>query len=79
MFAIFGAAFGYWYFITADSREPSYVAWNENCAGCHGKALEGTELGSALVDVQLKQGDTVGEMSTVIAKGIAGHDHGSLG
>ena len=72
VFAIFGAAFGYWYFITADSREPSFVAWNGNCAGCHGKALEGTELGSALVDVQLKQGDTVGEMSTVIAKGIPG-------
>ena len=70
--AIVGAAFGTWYLMTADSREPSLVAWNENCAACHGKALEGTELGPALVDGQLKQGDRVEEMAAVIAEGAPG-------
>ena len=72
LFVTVGAAFGYWYFITADSREPSFVAWNEHCASCHGKALEGTEKGSTLVDVQLKQGDTVEQLTAVIAKGVPG-------
>ncbi|MEM7427421.1 MAG: PQQ-dependent sugar dehydrogenase [Pseudomonadota bacterium] len=72
LFAIAGTAFGYWYVITADSREPSLVAWNENCASCHGKALEGTRLGSALVEAPLKRGDTVEEMSATIARGVPG-------
>lgn len=67
---ILGIIFGYWYVSTADSREVSFVAWNENCASCHGKALEGTKLGSALVDVNLKHGDSLEELMTVIAKGV---------
>lgn len=67
-----GAAAGYWYVITADSREPSLVAWNQNCASCHGAAMEGTELGSALVDVELKRGHTVEQMMAVIGSGIPG-------
>lgn len=70
--AIVGAAFGYWYVATLDSREPSFVAWNKHCAGCHGKALEGTEAGSGLVDVALKHGDTVEDMMAVMAKGVPG-------
>ncbi len=69
---ILGTVYGYWYVSTADSREPSFVAWNENCASCHGKALEGTELGSALVDTTLEHGDSVEQMIAVIAKGIPG-------
>ncbi|GAB5489556.1 MAG: PQQ-dependent sugar dehydrogenase [Parasphingorhabdus sp.] len=67
---VLGGAFGYWYVSTADSREPSFVAWNENCASCHGKVLEGTELGSALVGKKLKHGDSLEEMMAVIAKGV---------
>ncbi len=67
-----GAAFGYWYAMTADTREPGLVAWNQNCASCHGKAMEGTGQGPALVNVPLKHGDTVDEMVPVIAKGIQG-------
>lgn len=70
--SVFLVAVGYWYFSTAASREPSLVAWNENCASCHGKALEGIELGSALIDVKLKHGDTTEEMMAVIAEGVPG-------
>lgn len=72
LFAVAGAGIGYWYIATADTREPSFVAWNANCASCHGPALTGTALGSALVDVELKHGDTVENMMTVIAEGITG-------
>jgi len=72
MFAAIGAAIGYWYFITADSREPSFVAWNANCASCHGSSLTGTDSGSALVGAPLKHGDKVDEMMAVIAKGVPG-------
>lgn len=70
--AVIGAAFGYWFVSTSDSREPALVAWNANCASCHGSAMEGTRLGSALVDAPLKHGDTVEEMQAVIAKGLPG-------
>lgn len=70
--AAIGAVFGYWYVSTADSREPSLIAWNENCAGCHGVSLEGSELGSALVNVELKHGDSLEEMMAVTAKGVPG-------
>ena len=72
MLAAIGVAIGAWYFAPAGSREAAFVAWNENCAGCHGKALEGTALGSALVEASLKHGDTVEEMIAVIAKGVPG-------
>ncbi len=72
VFALVGGAFGYWYVLTADSREPSFVAWNENCASCHGSALEGSELGSALVDAKLKHGDGLEDMMAVIAGGVPG-------
>ncbi len=70
--ALVGGAFGYWYFSTAASREVSLVAWNEHCASCHGKSLEGTDQAAALVDAELKHGDSVEEMMAIIAKGVPG-------
>jgi glucose/arabinose dehydrogenase len=64
------AASIYWYLSTRDSREPSFVAWNKHCASCHGQALEGTNLGSALVEAKLKHGDTVEKIMAVIATGV---------
>lgn len=61
---------GYGFFITRDSREPSYVAWNEHCASCHGTTLEGTNLGPALIDTNLNHGETVPEIMAVIARGV---------
>lgn len=72
LLAAVGSGFGYWYIATAEQRDPSVVAWNENCASCHGKMLTGTETGSALIDAPLRHGDTVDEMSAVIAGGIPG-------
>ncbi len=72
LLALIGAASGYWYVTTVDSREPSFVAWKENCAGCHGRALDGTGQGSGLVGGPLKGGETVAEMTAVIAKGVPG-------
>lgn len=64
------AVFGYWAFSTRAEREPSRVVWNENCASCHGKALEGTGSGSALINSNLKHGDSVEEIIAIIAKGV---------
>lgn len=64
------AATGNWLFKTRDRREPSFVAWNEHCAGCHGKSLAGTKLGPALVDAQLKHGETAEQITAIVAKGI---------
>ncbi|MCE7998221.1 MAG: hypothetical protein HEP70_05125 [Rhodobiaceae bacterium] len=61
---------GYWLFVTRDSREPSFVAWNEHCALCHGSGLEGTELGSALVNLDLQHGESVPEIMKAIANGL---------
>ena len=66
-----GGGFGYWHYKTADTREASFVAWNEHCAGCHGKSLQGTERGGALIDVQLKHG-SLNDLVAVIADGIPG-------
>ncbi len=71
MVAVAGAA-GYWLFITRDSREPSLVAWNEHCAGCHGTNLEGTDKAAAMLDADLKHGDSLEEMMAVITKGVDG-------
>ena len=70
LIALIGA-FGYWYLLTAESREPSLLAWNENCASCHGTDLEGTSAGPALVDVELKNGDQVAQLIASITSGTA--------
>jgi cytochrome c553 len=66
------AAFAYWYIGTRGSREPSLVAWRDHCAGCHGKTLEGTAQGPALVGTELKGGDTVPHLMAAIANGVPG-------
>ena len=76
--AVAGAAFGAWYFMTADSREPALVAWNANCASCHGATMAGTDLGSALVQAPLKHGDTVDAMTKIIAEGVSGTTMGGF-
>lgn len=58
---------GYWYFLTNASREPSLIAFNEHCASCHGKNLVGTDFGPALIETNLKYGDSVEQMMAVIA------------
>ncbi|MEM1413013.1 MAG: PQQ-dependent sugar dehydrogenase [Pseudomonadota bacterium] len=47
LLAVLGVA--YWYFSTADAREPSRVAFAEHCAACHGTELAGTERGPSLM------------------------------
>ncbi len=69
---VLAAAGGFWYFSTRDSREPSFVAFNENCASCHGDNLAGTETGPALIGSDLTHGDSVDQMMAVIAKGNHG-------
>lgn len=76
-----GGAFAYWYMATADSREPSLVAWNENCAICHGKSLEGTSTGPALLDGALKGDDDVPALMAAISaheEGTASQSWGEL-
>lgn len=65
-------AFGYCYMATRASREPSLIAWNENCASCHGAKLEGTSEGPALVGAPLKHGSSVAELMENIGDGIPG-------
>ena len=67
---VLAAGFGYWRFATRASREPSLVAWNTHCASCHGRTLEGSRLGPALIDRPLEHGDTVAELMAVVANGI---------
>ncbi|MEO0908836.1 MAG: PQQ-dependent sugar dehydrogenase [Pseudomonadota bacterium] len=67
-----GISAGYWFFITSESREVSLVAFNKNCASCHGVTLEGTEGVPTLIDADLKHGDTLEQMMAVIADGVPG-------
>ena len=57
-----------WFLSTYDDREPSRVAFNEHCAGCHGLGLEGTPSGGALVGHALKHGETSPELMVSIAE-----------
>jgi len=43
--------------------------FNQNCGSCHGDNLQGAPLGTALVGVDLRHGDTVEAIATSIAKG----------
>ncbi len=70
--AVIGAGIGYYLFATRDQREPSLVAFNAECAACHGRALEGTDQGPALVDVDLKYGDSTEDLIRVIRDGVPG-------
>ncbi|MDG1462062.1 MAG: PQQ-dependent sugar dehydrogenase, partial [Gammaproteobacteria bacterium] len=71
--------------IQAQDFDPSKVDWeklskipmkdsfikkfNKNCAACHGENLEGSPLGTPLVGVDLRHGDTVEEIAASIATG----------
>ncbi len=61
---------GYWWLVTRDAREPSLVAFNENCASCHGTDLGGGDGGPALVGVALRHGDDIDTMTGIIARGL---------
>ncbi len=68
--AILGAGIGYWLLTTRDQREPSLVAFNAECASCHGKDLAGTEFGPALVGADLTHGDSTEDLILVISAGV---------
>ena len=58
------AAFGgvWWFLSTYDEREPSRLAFIDQCAGCHGLQLEGTETGVPLVGLSLQNGESTSEL-----------------
>ena len=70
--AIAGGAFAFWYVSTAPSREPSLVAWNENCAICHGSAMEGTARGPSLASPTATPYEEVENLIAAITLGNPG-------
>ncbi len=44
--------------------------YNKQCAVCHGENLLGAPLGTPLVGVELRHGDSVGEITKSIANGF---------
>jgi glucose/arabinose dehydrogenase len=44
--------------------------FNKNCAVCHGEDLRGAAQGTPLVDIDLRQGDTVQDIARSIASGF---------
>lgn len=56
----------YWYLGTYDEREPSRVAYAQNCARCHGAALEGGDRGPLLSRGVLNGGDSTPELTASI-------------
>ena len=65
-----GGGAGAWFYKTRDAREPSRLAYAEHCAQCHGPALEGTELGPALVDAPLQHGSDTDALIAIISSGL---------
>ena len=71
---------------TAQGFDPSKVDWeklskipmrdgfikqfNDKCAVCHGEDLQGAPLGTPLVGMDLRHGDTVEEIALSIANGF---------
>jgi len=55
---VLGAAVLTWYISTSEQREPSRIAYIENCANCHGVELAGTSSGPALIGGALVHGDS---------------------
>ena len=56
---------GYWYVSRLDSREPSKIAFIENCATCHGHELQGTATEPGL-KAMLKGGESANELTRKI-------------
>lgn len=50
--------------------DPFVAQFKENCATCHGEDLAGTNIGPALVGVDLQHGDSVAEIFQSIANGF---------
>jgi len=48
--------------------------FNDNCGSCHGEDLRGTSLGTPLVGVELRHGDSVPEIAKSIADGFPEND-----
>ncbi|MEM7250471.1 MAG: PQQ-dependent sugar dehydrogenase [Pseudomonadota bacterium] len=68
--AVVGIAVALWYVSTREDREPSLVAWRTYCAACHGKSLDGTTEGPALVNASLTHGDSVNDLVQTIGQGV---------
>jgi len=51
-------------------RDGFIMKFNEQCAVCHGEDLQGAALGTPLVGVDLRHGDTVKEIAKSIASGF---------
>jgi glucose/arabinose dehydrogenase len=55
------------------TAQPKYGAVGElykgTCAACHGEALQGTSLGSVLVNTELKKGDSLEDIKLSISEG----------
>ena len=48
--------------------------FNDNCGACHGEDLRGAALGTPLIGVELRHGDTVEEIAKSIADGYPEND-----
>ena len=51
-----------WFMLNVAELDPHARTFNEQCATCHGKDLQGTNQGPALLDRTLDHGDTVDQM-----------------
>ncbi len=59
--------FAFWYLATRDQREPSMLAFRENCASCHGVDLSGGNAVPALVGRPLTHGETWQDLLATIS------------
>ena len=60
---------GRWYLQTYDEREPSRVAFAQQCAQCHGDLLQGTAEGPDLMAARLQHGDSVAAlMDSIVSR-----------
>ena len=68
-----GLVFGgvQWFLATYDDREPSRLAFNEHCAGCHGADLLGSETGVPLIERDLDNGDSTPDL----IRSVTDHEH----
>ena len=51
-------------------RDPFAPAYAENCSACHGENLEGTAIGTPLVGVALRHGESVDALAKSISEGF---------
>ena len=58
-----------WYMARRETHEPSLLAFAEQCAVCHGNALQGGELGPPLIGVELRNGDSTPALIRSIGSG----------